>query len=58
MIRKIVCSDTKASPRLTDAKGQICLQTQTSGRLKTGMDDCVAAVTAAVAACCGSASRE
>ena len=43
----------KASPGLADAKVQICLRTQTSCRLETGMtgmDDCVATVTAAVAA--------
>ena len=33
----------------TDAKIQIRLQRQTSCRLETGMDDCVAAVTATVA---------
>ena len=43
-------SDTKASSGRTDAKVQICLQTQTSCRLETDMDDCVAAVTAVVAA--------
>ena len=41
---------TKAPPARTDAKVQICLQSQISRRLETGMDDCVAAVTAAVAA--------
>ena len=40
---------TKASPGRTDTKVQICLQTQTSCRLETGMDDCVPAVAAAVA---------
>ena len=40
----------KAYPGRTDAKVQICLQTHTLCRLETGMDDCVAAVTAAVAA--------
>ena len=51
VIRKIrVNSETKASPGRTNAKVQICLQTQTSCRSETGMDDCVAAVTAAVAA--------
>ena len=41
---------TKGFPGRTDAKIQICLQTQTSCRLEIGMDDCVAAVTSAVAA--------
>ena len=51
VIRKIVSSDTeKASPGRTDTKVPICLQTQTSFRLKIGMDDSVAVVTAAVAA--------
>ena len=51
MIRKIVSSDTKASPGRMDAKVLIiCLQTQTSCRLETGMDDWVAAVAASVAA--------
>ena len=50
MIRKIVSSDTKASPRRMDAEVLICLQTQTSCRLETGMDDCAAAVAASVAA--------
>ena len=50
VIRKIVSSDTKASPGRTDAKVQICLQTQTSCRSETaGMDDCVVTLTAAVA---------
>ena len=49
-MRKFGPGDTKASPGRTDAKVQICLQTQTSCRLKTGMDNCVAAMTAAVAA--------
>ena len=41
----------KACTGRTDAKVQICLQTQTSCRLETScMDDCVAGVTAAVAA--------
>ena len=54
VIREIVVnsSDTtkKASPGRTDAKVQICLRTQTSRRLKTGMDDCVAAAMATVGA--------
>ena len=33
-----------------DAKVLTCLQTQTSCRLETGMDDCVTAVAASVAA--------
>ena len=41
---------TKASPGRTDAKVQICIQTQTSCGMDTCLDDCVAAVTAAVAA--------
>ena len=49
-IRKKVNSDTKASPGRTDAKVQICLQTQTSCRLEKIMDDHVAAVTVGVAA--------
>ena len=49
-VRKIVSSDTKASPGRTDANVQICLQTQTSCRLETGMGDYVAAVMATVAA--------
>ena len=48
---KYIVSDTKASPRRMDAKVLICLQTETSCRLETGMDDCVAAVAASVAAC-------
>ena len=47
--RKILSSDTKASSGRTDAKVQICGQRQASCRLEIGMDDCVAAVTAAVA---------
>ena len=50
MLRKIASSNTEASPERTDAKVLICLQSQTSYRLETRMDDCVAAVTAAVAA--------
>ena len=45
-----VSSDTKASPGRTDAKVQIFLQTQTSCRLETSMDDYVAAVAVAMAA--------
>ena len=48
--QKIVSSDTKAFPGQTDAKVQICLQSQTSCRLETSMGDYVAAVTVAVAA--------
>ena len=50
VIRKIVSSDTKASPGRIDAKVKIFLQTQTSCRFETSVDDYVAAVTVAVAA--------
>ena len=49
-IRKIVRSDTKASPGRTDAKVEIFLQTQTACRFETRVDDYVAAVTVTVAA--------
>ena len=51
MIRKKINNDTEASLGRTNAKKvQICFQTQTAScRLETGMDDYVAAVTAAVA---------
>ena len=50
MTKKIISSDTKASPGWMNAKVQICLQTQTLCRLETGMDDYVAAVTVTMAA--------
>ena len=48
--KKIRPRDTKASLGRTDARVQICLQTQTICGMETGMDDCVAAVAAALAA--------
>ena len=48
--RKIVSSDTRASPGRTDATVQIFLQTHTSRRLETNFDDYVGAVTVEVAA--------
>ena len=50
VMRKKLGSGTKASPGRTDVKVQICLQTQTTCRLETDMDDYVAAVTAVMAA--------
>ena len=49
-MRKIVSSDTKASPGRIDAKVHISPQTQTSCRLETSMEDYVTAVTVTVAA--------
>ena len=46
-----LCVVSEGVPRTDGRKVQLCLQTQTSCRLETGMEDCVAAVTAAVAAC-------
>ena len=48
--RKIVSSDTRASPGWTDVTVQIFLQTHTSRRLETIFDDYVGAVTVEVAA--------
>ena len=50
LIRKVGPRDTKASPGRTDAKVQIFLHRQISCGMETYMDDCVAAVAAAVVA--------
>ena len=51
VIREIVNKgDAKTSPGRTDVRVQMCPQKQTLCRLETSMDNCVAAVTAAIAA--------